>query len=77
MQSFPGLFFCAYNIDMDTDQKKQRGRPRTVGPGGGRARNVYLDDESVAIAIKLGRGSLSRGLRFALRAALAHEKHNS
>ena len=45
-------------------QKKQRGRPKVVG---GRDVKVYLDDESIEKAKRLGYGSVSEGIRIALR----------
>lgn len=51
----------------------QKNRPAQIGrPAeleGGRRRNVYLDDQSWAIAEALGGGNISKGLRLALKAA--------
>jgi len=41
------------------------GRPKTVG---GRRVSLYLDDESLARAAKLGNGNMSEGIRQALAA---------
>lgn len=40
-----------------------RGRPANVG---GKRINVYIDDESRAIAAKIGNGNVSDGIRIAL-----------
>lgn len=47
-------------------EKRGRGRPRTVG---GRNVNIYLDESSIARAKRLGDGSISEGIRRALKAA--------
>lgn len=41
------------------------GRPATVA---GRRRNIYLDDDSVALAELIGGGNMSEGIRQALAA---------
>lgn len=46
------------------------GRPAEMD--GGKRRNVYLDDESAAIAEKLGNGNISDGIRIAM--AMAKDK---
>lgn len=49
-----------------TPQKRRVGRPALLG---GKRVQVYLDDESLAIAAQLGNGNVSEGLRLALKAA--------
>lgn len=46
------------------------GRPAEMT--GGKRRNIYLDDESAAIAEKLGNGNISDGIRIAM--AMAKDK---
>lgn len=46
------------------------GRPAEMS--GGKRRNIYMDDESAAIAEKLGNGNISDGIRIAL--AMAKDK---
>lgn len=43
------------------------GRPAEMS--GGKRRNIYMDDESAAIAEKLGNGNISDGIRIALAMA--------
>jgi hypothetical protein len=43
------------------------GRPAEMT--GGKRRNIYMDDESAAIAEKLGNGNISDGIRIALAMA--------
>lgn len=58
---------------MTNKQPKQErpptGRPATLT--GGRRVNVYLDDETIAAATRIGSGNLSEGVRAAVRATLA------
>lgn len=46
-------------------QEKREGRP--VEMVGGKACNVYLDSESIAVAKYIGKGSISEGIRLALK----------
>lgn len=50
---------------------KPVGRPQEMANG--RARTVYLDDESFAVAKTLGNGSASEGIRAALKIAAARD----
>lgn len=50
------------------EPRRATGRPAMLA--GGRRVNVYLDDESLAIANNVGRGNVSQGIRI----ALAHVK---
>ncbi|MFA9949168.1 hypothetical protein [Dentiradicibacter hellwigii] len=43
--------------------KRRVGRPTIIG---GRRVNVYLDDESLDVALALGDGNISAGIRVAL-----------
>lgn len=47
-------------------EKRPIGRPADVG---GKRVQVYLDDDSLAIAAKLGNGNVSEGIRKALKQA--------
>ena len=44
--------------------KRPVGRPTIIG---GRRVNVYLDDESLDVALALGDGNISAGVRLALK----------
>lgn len=46
------------------EEKRKPGRPSKVG---GRDVKVYLDDESIRLAKKFGSGSMSEGIRSALK----------
>jgi len=50
---------------------KPVGRPQEMANG--RARTVYLDNESFAVAKTLGNGSASEGIRAALKIAAARD----
>lgn len=47
--------------------KRRVGRPSIIG---GRRVNVYLDDESLDVALALGDGNISAGVRLALKTYL-------
>lgn len=47
-------------------EKRKPGRPPRMD--GGKRRSIYLDDESMELAERLGYGNASEGIRRALRA---------
>ena len=53
------------HIPDDMRNSRQIGRPEELS--GGRKVNTYLDAESVAIAIRIGNGNVSEGIRKALK----------
>jgi hypothetical protein len=60
---------------MRAKKKAKAGRPaRLADSEKQRRRNVSLDDETVAGLVELGEGSLSEGIRRALKAALGRRK---
>lgn len=58
-----GNWICG-NAGAHTNVYKPKGRPQEMH--GGKRRNVYIDDESWAKAIELGKGNASEGIRAAL-----------
>lgn len=53
-------------IEARSSAKRPVGRPAAIG---GKRVQVYLDDESLAIAARLGGGNVSEGVRTALKKA--------
>jgi len=57
---------------MTTKAKPSKGgRPQEMA--GGRRVNTYLDAASVALAVKLGNGNVSEGIRIAVKMAAMHD----
>ena len=56
---------------VNQEEKRKPGRPSKVG---GRDVKAYLDDESINLAKEFGNGSLSEGIRIALKYYKKHRK---
>jgi hypothetical protein len=57
--------------DNNASQKRHPGRPQLMS--GGRRIAVYLDAKTIDAARKIGKGSVSDGIRTAIRTAIGDE----
>lgn len=55
----------------EKEEKRKPGRPPKIS---GKAKRVFLDDETIKSGAEIGRGNLSEGIRIAVKYYKKHEK---